>query len=494
MPDRPTQAMRITRWRRWAIALSVFISVVAMLAIVAMANYLGSRHFSRVHFANDARFQLSPLTRQLLRTLTNEVNVIMFYEPDPQETLYSAVKSLITEYQMAAPMLKVEYVDHRVSPGRAAQIKDQYNLAGADNPNLVIFEAQDRYRVVYEHELSEYDLSGIMEGQPAKRSVFKGEQLFTSAIVGVSESAPVRAYFLEGHGEHDPESDDGTLGYRGFAQLMREKNIELFRFGLATNDVPEDCQLLVLAGPRYPIPGQELNKIKEYLAGGGRALVLLSNPLRPNVRKSGLELLLAEWNIVVGDDVVVDQGQAQTTAAEVLFTSSFANHPVVRPLHRGRLSMVTPRSVRPREQGGKSTDIKVDELVFTSEGGRSLVSVLGSMQTGVEGPICLAVAAEKGIIAGVGPDRGSTRLVVVGESIFLANTLLSWEANRDFGSLAVNWLVDRSQLLEVGPRPFNEYRVSLSPSQMRNIRWLLLVVFPGLVMVAGLAVWVRRRT
>jgi hypothetical protein len=85
-------------------------------------------------------------------------------------------------------------------------------------------------------------------------------------------------------------------------------------------------------------------------------------------------------------------------------------------------------------------------------------------------------------------------MIVVGESIFLANTLIGWEANRDFGSLAVNWLVDRSQLLQVGPRPFNEYRITLTPSQMRAIRWLLLVVFPGSVMLIGLLVWVRRRT
>ncbi len=494
MPRSPRTLSRLTPWRRWGIALSVLVSVLAMLALVVMANYLSSRHFVRLHLANDARFELSPLTRQLLRTLTNEVQVIVFFEPDPQETLYSAVKTLIAEYQLASPMLKVEFVDYRTSPARAVQIKDQYNLTTTENPDLVIFEAQGRYRVVYEHELSDYDLSGIMKGEPARRSVFKGEQLFTSAIIGVSESAPVRAYFLEGHGEHDPASDDGTLGYAGFAQLLREKNIELFGISLATNQIPADCQLLVVAGPRYPIPAAELDRIREYLAGGGRALVLLSNPLRPNVRKSGLETLLAEWNVAVGDDVVVDQGQTQSAAAEVLFTSRFAHHPVVKPLHRGRLSLVTPRSVRPRGDGAKSDGIKVDELVFTSERGRSVTSAAGASQPGAEGVVGLAVAVEKGTITGVGPDRGSTRMIVVGESIFLANTLLGWEANRDFGSLAVNWLVDRSQLLEVGPRPFHEYRVNLTPAQMRAIRWLLLVVFPGAVMLVGLSVWIRRRT
>ena len=495
MPGDSRKLSKLSPLRRWWIALSVVVSVVAMLALVVMANYLGSRHFGRVHFTSHSRYELSSLTRQLLRTLTNEVNVVVFFEPDPQGTLYTAVKALITEYQLASPKLKVEFVDYRVSPARAVQIKDKYHLAATENPDLVIFEANGRHRIIYEHELSEYDLSGIMEGQPARRSAFKGEQFFTSAIIGVSESAPVRAYYLEGHGEHDPLSDDGTLGYAGFARLLREKNIELNSFGLATNPVPADCQLLIVAGPRNPIPAAELGRIRDYLAGGGRAFFLLSNPLlRPNVRKSGLETLLTEWNVVVSDDVVVDQAESQSAAAEVLFTSQFANHPVVRPLHRGRLSLVTPRSVRPRGNGTRSDGIKVEGLFFTGPQGRSLTSAGGSLQPGTNGPVALAMAVEKGTISGVGPDRGSTRLIVVGESIFLANTLLDWEANRDFASLAVNWLVDRSQLLELGPRPFNEYRVSLTQSQMRAIRWLLLVVFPGSVMLVGVLVWARRRT
>jgi hypothetical protein len=148
--------------------------------------------------------------------------------------------------------------------------------------------------------------------------------------------------------------------------------------------------------------------------------------------------------------------------------------------------------VRARGQEAQSDGIKVDELVFTGPEGRKVTRGT-AVPPGTNGPVALAVAVEKGTISGVGPDRGSTRLIVVGESIFLANTLIGWEANRDFASLAVNWLLDRGQLLELGPRPFNEYRVSLSPAQMRMIRWLLLAVFPGAVMLAGVLVWVRRR-
>jgi ABC-type uncharacterized transport system involved in gliding motility auxiliary subunit len=474
--------------------LNVLTAALALLAVAVMVNYLASRHYVRWHAAGDPRYQLSPLTRQLLRTLTNDVRVIVFFEPDPQNTLCSLVKGLLTEYQLACPRLRLEYVDYGVDPGRAARIKDQFHLAARASDDLVIFESQGRHKVVYENELADYDLSGALRGEPVRRSVFRGEPLFTSAIISVAEARPVRAYALEGHGEHDLNSEDATSGYAEFYRLLREKNVAVTPLTLGTNLVPADCQLLLVAGPRYAIPPAELEGIRAYLRGGGRALMLLTNPLRPNTRASGLETLLTEWQVRVGDDVVVDRAQSKSTAAEVLLAGNFGDHPIVRPLQRARLGLVTPRSVRRRAGAPKVEGLKVDELMFTSGEGAALANTRGSLTSETNGVVPLAVAVDKGTLAGVSPDRGSTRIVVVGESLFLANTLIGWEANRDFASLAVNWLVDRSHLLQVGPRPIHEYRVSLSPAQLHAVHWILLAVLPGSVMLVGILVWMRRRT
>jgi ABC-type uncharacterized transport system involved in gliding motility auxiliary subunit len=135
----------------------------------------------------------------------------------------------------------------------------------------------------------------------------------------------------------------------------------------------------------------------------------------------------------------------------------------------------------------------LNELIFSGNEGAAYTDTAGGLSGDGAEPIPLAVAVEKGTIAGVAPDRGSTRMVVVGESIFLGNTLMNWEANRDFASLTVNWLVDRSHLLQLGPRPLKEYRVSLTRAQMQMVNWLLLAVLPGSVMLLGVVVWFRRR-
>ena len=494
MADAPLQRSGFSRLRRWGIGLNVLISCAALFAIVVMTNYLASRHFVRFNWTGDARFRLAPETLGVLAALTNQVKVVVLFERDVQGTLYGDVKELLREYQLMSPRINVEFVDYLRNSSGAARVKAQYQIQTSADADRVIFDCAGRYRIVQARELSDYDLGGAFRGQRVKRIAFKGEQFFTSAIQAVTDPKPLKAYALAGHGEHDLASDSSS-GYRKLAALLQEKNISVEPFSLRTNDLPGDCSLLIVAGPRTRIPSEELEAIDAYLRKGGRALILLLNTLLTDGRRSGLERLLADWNVEVGDNVVVDRAQTRADADPTLLTSEFGGHPVVNPLHGARLGLVMPRSVRRGTANPRGADaVKVTELAFTSPSGAASVNVAGGpgvVET--NGVIPLAAAAEKGSVAGVSPDRGATRLVVVGESVFLANVAIEGEANRDFAGLAINWLLGRDHLLAIGPRPLREYQISLTTAERRNLRWILLGAMPGSALFLGLLVWVRRR-
>ena len=469
--------------KKWATALNVLASCLALLALVVMVNYLASRHFVRFQWMADERYRLSPMTLKLLQTRTNQVKVIVFFDPD--EPLYASVKGLINEYQLACPKLDVEYVNYLLLTGRANWIKTQYQLSDADK-DLVIFDCNGKKRIVRTKELSDYDLQGIFAGKEAKRTSFKGEQFFTSAILGVTDPKPFKAYCLQGHGEHDPASDDEMNGYFKFARVLEDKDVVVGPLSLLTNDVPTDCQLLIIAGPRHTLSPEELERIDNYLNHGGRAFILLLNPGIDGVKKSGLEKTLANWGVAVGDGLVTDDAQAKAGQNNVLYVANFGQHDIVRPLAGSRLGLAFPRAVRPQPGASRAADMaKVVELAFTTERGKEAGRAGGAVP--------LMVAVEKGTIPGVAADTGSTRLVVVGDSLFLVNAIIEFDANRDFESLAVNWLLDRVQLLAIGPRPIHEYKISLTQSQMSGARWILMGAMPGAVLLVGLLVWARRR-
>ena len=69
----------------------------------------------------------------------------------------------------------------------------------------------------------------------------------------------------------------------------------------------------------------------------------------------------------------------------------------------------------------------------------------------------------------------------------------AWNS-RDFATLAVNWLLDRPQLLGgIGPRPLNEYTLIMTVGQMQAMRWVLLGIVPGSILLLGVLVWWRHR-
>jgi hypothetical protein len=104
----------------------------------------------------------------------------------------------------------------------------------------------------------------------------------------------------------------------------------------------------------------------------------------------------------------------------------------------------------------------------------------------------LAVAVERPPVPGV-TGRGTTRIIVVGDSYFLGNGPIKIGANRNFADAAVNWLVERSHLADgIGPKTMTGYRIMLTGPQMNTIQWILLGALPGSILLIGGLVWLRR--
>ena len=474
--------------RRWRIGLNVALSIAALAGVMLLANFISARHFRRLEWSSPSEGRLSPVTARVLNALTNKVKIVVFF--DHRRPMFSAVRKLLNEYEVQCSKLEVEYVDYTIAPGRAEQIRTTYELDPADKADRIIFSCNGKKRVVHARELSEYDYSGVFTERKIKLASFKGEQTFTSALCGVIDPRPIKAYFLEGHREHDPTDTDDQRGYLDFARILQESNIAVGHLSLLTNDIPADCQLLIVANPLTAMGRAELESIDKYLNRGGRLLALFS--LESVNIQTGMEKLLEDWGVDVGRDWVTDRLLSKSDNPELLVVTDFADHAIVKPLRRSRLVLAAPRSIGRKTASNRGADAaKVSELAFTSAEG---IVHTGPGKVQRTGRIPLMVAVEKGSIQGISADRAETRIVVTGDSMFLGNDWIDQYANRDLARLAVNWLVNREVLLEaIGARPIKEFTLAMTHSEMRTIRWLLVAVMPGGVLFLGFLVWARRR-
>jgi hypothetical protein len=481
--------------RRWTVGFDVVVRTVVVLAVVVMINYLAGKFFHREYLSEQTRTELSPRSVSLVRSITNEVKITVYYNRDDE--MFSTISALLREYQALNPRLRVEIVDYLRDAADAQRVKLAYKLPETEKDeqkNFIIFDAGSGSKVFNGNLLADYNLEvdqkrGVYDKRP---TFFKGEMMFNAGLLAVTSPKRLKAYALQGHGEHNLDSGDEVAGYLGFKSVLEQNYIKVEPLILTgTNTVPEDCNLLIVAGPRTAIAPEELEKINQYLKEGGRLFALFNAAATD--RRSGLErILYARWNVLVSESVVQDPGNSLNTlksapGADVAI-GAFSEHPAVKALIGYNLDLILPRPVLRPPVEGNAEGPKVTVL-FETQPTATLIDNPKLKPRSYP----LAVAVEGPAVTGVVTGRGTTRMIIVGDSFFLANGPMKILANRDFADYAVNWLVERTQLTEgVGPRPILEYRIALTVSQMKTIQWLLLGALPGGILLLGGLVWLRR--
>jgi hypothetical protein len=499
MPQTDTAKPSFSSGRRWLGALSTVLAAVGVLALMVMLNYLAAGYFLHFQLSRDAPFKLSSPTRAVLESLTNDVQVTIFFKPNgDNEEIYGLTQGLLEEYQNANPRhIHVTLLDYTRSVGLAKDLLAKIDWGGRQEKDLVVFESNGHFKIEMAKQLAEYDYSDLMAGRSkfVRRSGFLGELHFTSDIYALCHPQSMKSYFLMGHHENnpgDPSGEPEKLGDTGYSRLAGilkdECDSPWDRLSLqGTNEIPRDCQLLIVAGPRtIEFLPEEVDKIATYLKNGGRLLALLTVPC-------GLEPMLAkQWGVELGNDRVYDKDPNYNLGQYTFMTAQLLQHAIVDPLasERTPIRMVWPRPVYPIEDHGKIPGApEVKPLAATSNQGVDTNNHVGVYP--------LLAAVEQGVIKGVDTPRGvGTRIVVAGDSDFLDDRVIdSCIGNHEFGKLALDWLLQRPAVLieGVGPRPIKQYSLFLTSAQSSTIRWLFLAGLPGSVLALGGLVWLRRR-
>jgi len=479
--------------RRWSAGLNLIITIAAVVALMAMFNYLSIRHFTRFHWNRTTEADLSERTQQLLRSLTNQIKVTVYWD-SKEDMLLPRVKGLLKEYQFASPRIQVQYVDYTRDVAAAEKVKQDYKLPPGKK-DAVIFEANGVSAVVNASDLSDYDYSELLSGKGTEiyRTHFKGEVMFTSKIYSVATGRRTVAYYLHENGEHADVGDPSLDGYgKFFAMLRNENNFDIRPLRIVgTNEIPADCQLLIIAGPITPLATTELDRIQGYLEQGGRALIAFNRYSATSRQQTGLEKLLAKWGVEVGENTVIDKENSLSGTGWEIMPVDLGPHAIMNALDGLRVVLSTPRPIRAK-LASRAEDFKVDELLLT--GPNSFVMDISRNQIDPAqkmGRKSLMAVIEKSV---PGLQRGSTRIVVLGDSTVWGNNFLQSDANRQFGAATANWLVSQSVLLSgIPPRALRNYKVMMTQSQLRSVQLILIAGLPGTVLLIGSLVWLRRR-
>lgn len=492
----PTQSngpVQTLRQRRLKISVNVLVQIVALLALVVMANWLLARHQpKRWDWTRSSYYKLSSKTQQVLAGLKEPLDIVVcipsgssrdFIEKALQDT-----RNLLKEFQyVGKEKVRVEFVDPQRDLNRARQLVEKYRL---DSPDQIIFVSGERHKLVKLDDTVDIE-NGYM-GPPRIRA-FKGEGVFLSAIQSVTQEKSPKVYFLTGHGERDPDSADERTGYSVLASYIKRDNVVVEKWNwTAKQSWPVDVGALVISGPQKRLNGPELNALAEYLKNGGRVMMLLDYRVQ-----TGLEAFLGNYGVQVDDDLVMMPllGMINVTA----MGEEYSRHPITQKMEGINTSFPYSRSISrktaPPTGGGEYPDITMlvkTPSAFWGETDYAARQMKFDEKVDIRGPLSLAVAVEARKPGGV--ELEGMRMVVVGTSAFVDNNAIQAnEGNVDFFMNSLNWLLKREQQIAVSPKAPQEFRLDMTPRQARMVYVLVIGGMPLMVALLGLTVWVRRR-
>lgn len=478
------------------------------LALLVIVNYFGWKYHERFDWTSSRLYTLSEKSVSVLENLDRDVEAVVFLSPGDVE-LYVPATELLSRYEALSQRFSFRTLDPERNPAEAQALVDQYGVSAL---NVVVFDSGDDRRVVESTDMADYDYSGMQYGQGPKLESFKGEQVFTAAILELAEDRKPKILFTAGHGELELDDVSGR-GLSGAQDLLGRDNFEIESWAsLGESSVPEGTDLLVIAGPMSGFIEPETEVLRAYIESGGRLLALIDPILSSTgaLAGSGLDDLLGEYGVKLGNDLVVDPANPLPFyGAETFFVNEFGDHRITRSLSQTQLPVIL--ALAGSVASSTATEgLVTSELLRTSTDGWGETDLenLQAVELGEEdlaGPVPLAVAVET--VAGAEgaqsdeseesapapEDDSAVRLVVIGDSDFATNSQLPNVGNAELLANTMNWLVERETLLGIPPKAPEQVRLSLTEGQLRWINWLILAIMPGLAIALGVAVHFRRR-
>ena len=450
------------RQTKYAAYATTYILVV--IAAVVAVNILADRFNKSYDATSNKRYSLSEQTAKIVKGLKQNATITYFN----QSTRFRDGKDLLEEYANLSPKVKVDYVDPDKNPTAARE-------AGIRSLGTAV----------------------VQIGAKKEEAKSMTEEGLTGALIRDLKSGTRTVCFVTGSGEHQIDNSDRE-GLSRFKDLLTKDNYQSKSIDLLQKaEVPSDCTTLVGAGPTRNYEQPEVDAIKKYVEDGGRALFMLDAPLKMGrseiADNDALTNLLQSWGVTPDKDLILDMnpiGQIVGLGPEVALVTRYESQPIVSDMKGTATGFPLSRSLEI-----KNTDKTSVQKLFDSSSTSLATSNLSSAAVNVndpknkKGPLTLAAAGSYN----TGKENSQGRFVVVGSSGWAANSLINFDGNNDLALNTINWLSSDEDLISIRPKEREDRRITITRAQFIWVKSTSQFLLPGVVVIAGVMVWWKRR-
>ena len=495
--------------------LATIITLVVIAAVV-MVNVivfkLDKRYNWNIDLTSKGVYQIDEQTADYLHQIKDDIRMVMladeaqFDDYKELKVLSETLKRFETE---SNGKITLEYID----PTKHPEVQNLYlqNTNETATTGSVIVKCGELVRLVPYTDLltidSDYDYT---TGQQKSETKFIGEQSLISAIIGVTDLHPVKVSLINKTGGQALYSQNEVYCYQRLSELLKKNNFETTDIDIANDEISSDYDFVILCSPCNDLTEAQVKKLSDYLNNDGKcgkSMVYFATPFVLTEQKN-LGNFLAEWGVAVENAVVVEtdenKGQIVNTSLQQLPMGGVpvvtynpdallnANYkpsavPIVTPYHCSIRTLF-------EENSGRNTY----PLLTTSETAAMMpldaTAESFSMDTAEKGVFNIAVETDMNFIAG--GETFKSRLVTFGSPLFvdyfIGGSSTSYDNSNYFITL-LNTMCGKDNVITIASKTLDPDKITITEAQAKLIRTITVFVFPAVVALIGILVYIRRR-
>lgn len=271
------------------------VAVIVLLIIANMAINTLPLKYTLKDLTYNRIYSLSKDAKKKLDKIDKDVTLYYITDDDVIDNNLNNTLSAMCEYNSHLSL-------ERVSPTKNPTFYTAYTDV-APNDGSVIAVCGDRSKVIdygqiYNIEYQyEYDYtSGKSNITDYKITGYDGEGMILSGIDAVINNNDAKVYVLVGHDEYIAEND--------LFNMLKKANLTVEEINLINRDeIPADCELLMVLGPDKDLSKEDVAKIEAYLEKGNNAIFVTGYT---DTELKNYYKLLERYNIKVEPGYVMD--------------------------------------------------------------------------------------------------------------------------------------------------------------------------------------------
>ncbi len=466
------------------------LSLIAVVVLFVVVNVILEQLPMSIDVSQNKMYSLSEETIDKVEDLDTKIEIIALYdrvrgEADSQK---ATIIRILDQYERyGGDMIDISYVSLDDNPGIIADKvpdatlassfkEDDYIVRNTKTGRVQRIAASRMFTMELDYSSFQYNIVSV-----------DTEQVVTSAIYYVmAEKIPV-IYFSTSYGED--ELDD----YKGLTDSLGIYNYDIKTIDLdVTEKIPEDASIIVFMSPERDLTDRMYNMMYDWLTrdDGGDAMFVF-DPLLNGGKLANFTRLLAElFGLQVNNDIVTDVTGNQLAAAgkdSYIYAASVEEE-------EGPLSDFTSST---KFYAFDSCSIKVLAPVGEYDAGklietRGTESTCTDIMTGekIQGKATLAAYSQR--------LNTNNRVAVFGSSQLLKDDVINKYANTNtVGTFIYSafWMED---MFESGAEDIEVKTnaggiVAVSGTTSRWLAAFAIVIYPCLIILLGVVIWLRRR-